>query len=168
MKEDTAQHDWTSAPRLGAASVTIRAAESRDVQAIVAFNAALAWDSEGKRLDLEVLRRGVERVLATPTLGRYLVAEAQGQVIGQTMLTYELTDWRDGIIYWLQSVYIVSEQRRRGVFSQLYLAVQTIARQDPAARGLRLYVEHENTGAASAYEALGMKRSPFYFYEAPL
>lgn len=168
MKKDSTSAVKTPAPHLGAASVTIRAADSRDVAAIVAFNAALAWESEGKRLDLEVLRRGVGRVLATPALGRYLVAETQGQVIGQTMLTYELTDWRDGILYWIQSVYVVTDQRRRGVFRQLYQAVQTLARQDPAARGLRLYVEHENAGATSTYTALGMKRSPFDFYEAQL
>ena len=149
MKKDSTSAVKTPAPHLGAASVTIRAADSRDVAAILAFNAALAWESEGKRLDLEVLRRGVGRVLATPALGRYLVAETQGQVIGQTMLTYELTDWRDGILYWIQSVYVVTDQRRRGVFRQLYQAVQTLARQDPAARGLRLYVEHENAGATS-------------------
>ena len=164
--KDLLQPVPTSPLRKGEASVHVRLAELRDIDDIVGFNAALAWESEGKCLDLAVLRRGVARVLATPTLGRYLVAEVQGQVIGQTMLTYELTDWRDGVIYWIQSVYVAAKQRQHGVFRQLYRAVQTLAAEDPHARGLRLYVEQANQNAVAVYESLGMKRAPYYFYDA--
>ena len=144
----------------------IRDAVLGDAQALCAFNAALAWESEGVRLNPETLARGVDRAFALPDLCRYFVAESGGKVIGQTMVTYEVTDWRDGLIWWIQSVYVDAPWRRLGVFRALYAKVVDAARASGTARMIRLYVEKDNRKAHATYQALGMAPSAYTIYEA--
>ncbi len=153
------------ATEVGPHGLTIRAATSDDVATIVAFNQRLAEESEGKRLDDAVITAGVRRALAAPALCRYLVAELDGRVIGQTMLTYEMTDWRDGLVYWIQSVYVHAEHRGRGVFRRLYAQVLAEAAAAGDVRLVRLYVEKDNAVAIQAYERLGMARARYHVYE---
>ena len=144
---------------------TVRVASATDAETIAAFNAALAVESEGKTLDSTVLARGVLRALGSPDTCRYYVAEQDGRVIGQTLVTYELTDWRDGVLWWIQSVYVLPDARRRGVFRSLYEHVTDAARRDPHARGLRLYVDDRNARAMETYRALGMHDAGYRVYE---
>ncbi len=146
-------------------TITIRDAVQSDLETIVAFNSRLAQESEDKRLDEVVLRAGVRRALASPTLCRYFVAEIGGTVVGQTMVTYELTDWRDGLIYWIQSVYVHPDHRGAGVFKSLYRHVLATAKAKGDGRAVRLYVEKDNVQAIATYERLGMSRSHFHLYE---
>ena len=88
--------------------------------------------------------------------GRYWVAEADGMIVGQIMVTYEWSDWRNGMIWWIQSVYVHGDYRRSGVFSALYRHVETLAKQDPRVCGIRLYVERGNRRAQRTYASLGM------------
>ncbi|HEX3869061.1 MAG TPA: GNAT family N-acetyltransferase [Pirellulales bacterium] len=143
----------------------VRDARLDDLPTIVEFNVRLAEESENKRLDGCVLERGVRRALASRDMCRYFVAEERGAVVGQTMVTYELTDWRDGVLWWIQSVYVQPEARGRGVFRSLYEHIERLARADPEARGLRLYVEHHNETALATYERLGMRPSGHLLYE---
>ncbi len=110
------------------------------------------------------MQRGVPRALERPEV-RYCVAEVDGDVVGQMMLTYEWTDWRDGVFWWIQSVYVAPEARRRGVFRALYEHVHELAQADPDCRGLRLYMERDNHTAAATYEALGMTRTAYDVFE---
>lgn len=144
----------------------IRAATLADLSIIIQFNKNLALESEGKVLDEAILSRGVARALRSPAACRYFVAELEGQVVGQTMLTYELTDWRDGVLWWIQSVYVDAAHRGRGVFTQLYRHIEALAKADPEVRGLRLYVEPHNTAALRAYERLGMQDASYKVLEA--
>ena len=144
---------------------TIRDALPADLPTIVEFNRALALESEGKQLNLDVLKAGVERALSSPALCRYFVAEEDGQVVGQTMLTYELTDWRDGLIYWIQSVYVHPEYRGRGVYKAIYRHIVALGKRAGDMHGLRLYVEKDNAKAIATYERLGMRQSHFHIYE---
>jgi len=146
-------------------SVAVRNAVAQDADFIVDCNIALAEESENKRLDREVLSRGVRRGFAQPGLARYFIAECDGERAGTTMLTYELTDWRDGVVWWLQSVYVLPAYRKRGVFRAIYRHIERLARQDPDARGLRLYVLEDNTRALRTYEAMGMSASGYLVYE---
>ncbi len=143
----------------------IRDATPADAALIAEFNRRLAWETESKRLDAEVLARGVQLALEKPDCCRYFLAESGGQVVGQTMLTYEWSDWRAGRFWWIQSVYVVAEQRGRGVFRALFEHVRGLARSTPDVCGLRLYVEHQNAAAQTTYRRLGMSPSGHLLYE---
>lgn len=134
----------------------IRSARPDDAAIIAEFNARLAQESEGKALDGATVRAGVERVLAEASLGRYFVAEIDGRVAGQMMITFEWSDWRNGMFWWVQSVYVVPEARRRGVFRAIFDHVHALARATPGVCGLRLYVEAGNAVAHQTYDRLGL------------
>lgn len=136
--------------------LAIREAVASDATQIAHYNALLAIESEGTQLAPEVAGPGAEAMFTDCSRGRYWLAEADGRVIGQLMLTYEWSDWRNGMVWWIQSVYVHGDYRRKGVFSALYRHVESLARQDPEVCGLRLYVERDNARAQSTYEALGM------------
>lgn len=136
--------------------LSIREAVASDAAQIAENNALLAIESEGTQLAPEVAGHGAEAMFADRSKGCYWLAEADAKVIGQLMLTYEWSDWRNGMVWWIQSVYVHGDFRRRGVFSALYRHVETLARRDPEVCGLRLYVERDNARAQQTYEALGM------------
>ena len=148
-------------------ALLIRDASSTDLPAIVAWNAAMAWETEQKTLDGPTLERGVAGVFAQSGRGFYLVAERDGEAVGSLLVTYEWSDWRCGDFWWIQSVYVTPEARRSGVFRALYAAVHERARAAQAV-GLRLYVETENRRAQDTYADLGMKRCHYWMYETPL
>jgi GNAT superfamily N-acetyltransferase len=139
----------------------VRDACLSDAKTIAAFNVRMALETEGRELDADLIDPGVAAVLADATKGRYWVAETDGQVIAQLMVTYEWSDWRNGVFWWIQSVYVHSDFRRKGVFSLLHRHVESIARATPEVCGLRLYVERDNLRAQKSYLALGMT-SPGY------
>ena len=145
----------------------IRPATRADIPALAAWNAAMAWETEAKRLDPEVLVRGVAGVFDEPRRGFYLVAERGGVAVGGLLVTYEWSDWRDGDFWWIQSVYVEPSARRGGVFRALHEAVVHRAREAGAV-GVRLYVETENHRAQATYEGLGMQRCHYFMYEQML
>ncbi len=142
-------------------TVRIRDAAPADAAIVAEFNSRLAFESEGMRLDPDLVGPGVEAMLADASKGRYWVAEADGRVVGQIMVTYEWSDWRNGMIWWIQSVYVHGDYRRSGVFSALYRHVESLARQDPEVCGIRLYVERENARAQRTYKSLGMNETDY-------
>lgn len=143
----------------------VRPAERADCARIVEFQLAMALETEGRRLDPERLRGGVEAVFEDPRRGRYLVAERGRRVVGGLLLTLEWSDWRNGWFWWIQSVYTAPEARGQGVYRALHARVLEEARAAGDVCGLRLYVEEENHAAQRVYEALGMRRSTYRFYE---
>ena len=146
----------------------IRAANTSDLDSIVKFNQAMAMETEGKHLPDSVIRPGVEGLYARPQYGFYLVAEHENSVIGSLMITYEWSDWRNGLIWWIQSVYTVPKWRRHGVYKALYQYVKKAATEDGMVRGFRLYVEKENDIAQQTYLYLGMEDSGYYLFEEML
>jgi ribosomal protein S18 acetylase RimI-like enzyme len=144
---------------------TIRRAESRDAPTIAAFNTAMARETEGKVLVPERVNAGVQRLLGDPSLGFYLVAESAGEVVGCLMVTNEWSDWRNGLFWWIQSVYIVPAARRTGVYRRLYDHIRRLAEADPGICGFRLYVEKDNTPAQRTYGSLGMSETDYLIYE---
>lgn len=143
----------------------VRPATRADIPVLVEFNAAMAWETERKQLDLARLARGIEGPFAQPGRGRYYVAELDGAVVGSLLVTYEWSDWRDGDWWWIQSVYVAEAARRRGVFRALYAEVERQARATRGVVGLRLYVEWENERAQETYRALGMAQCHYHMYE---
>jgi ribosomal protein S18 acetylase RimI-like enzyme len=144
---------------------TIRAARPADAPVVIEFNRLLASESEGKDLDPALLTPGVEAALADRHKAIYFLAEEGGAVAGQMMITYEWSDWRNGWFWWVQSVYVRPEQRRRGVFRELFEHVRDRARQDPEVIGLRLYVDNGNQAAQETYARLGMKPAGYFVLE---
>ena len=144
----------------------IRRAAAADIPAIVRYNIALALETEGKELDEATVTAGVSYFLAHPEFGFYIVAEIDGEAAAQTMITYEWSDWRNGVIWWLQSVYVGKSHRRKGLYRSLYEFVKSAAQQDGGVRELRLYVYDKNAAAQRTYEAVGMERSHYLLYEA--
>jgi len=143
---------------------TVRAAVMADLEALVAGNAALAEESERIRLDIDTLRQGILALLESRAPGRYFVAEENGRLVGQLLTTYEWSDWRNGMVWWVQSVYVVPDARKRGVLRTLY----DVARREALAAGacgLRLYVDTTNTRAQAAYTKLGMTSDHYRVFE---
>ena len=147
-------------------SLEVRAAKNEDAPTLVRFNQALAEESEGRTLETAVVEAGVKRALSSPHLCRYFVACQDSTVIGQAMVTSELSDWRNGIFWWFQSVYVESKHRRRGVFKALYRHVEDQARRDADVCGLRLYVHRTNQNAIETYRRLGLDVSEYIVCEA--
>jgi GNAT superfamily N-acetyltransferase len=146
--------------------MTIRRAKPADEGVLVAFNTALAWETEHKRLRPDVLTVGVRAVFADPARGFYTVAEDErGEIIGQMMVTFEWSDWRNGWFWWVQSVYVREDARRKGVFRALYKEIERQAAADPDVIGLRLYVESDNARARATYRALGMTETTYGMME---
>jgi ribosomal protein S18 acetylase RimI-like enzyme len=148
--------------------IKIRRAEIRDAIALVRFNQAMARETEGKELDEKVLAAGVGNLLGNEQHGFYLIAEhmtAVPEAVGSLMVTYEWSDWRNGLFWWIQSVYIIPGWRRRGVYRQLYSFVKELAEAEPDVRGFRLYVEKENRIAQQTYQRLGMAETHYLMFE---
>lgn len=137
-------------------SLTVRPAKLADYPSLVEGNQRLAWETERKRLDPDVVAAGVRRLFEEPARGRYFLAISNGRVVGQMLHTREWSDWRNGDFWWLQSVYVWPEWRGQGVFRVLYRHVEALARRDPDVVGLRLYVENHNGSAIETYHRLGM------------
>jgi len=140
-------------PRL---PINVRPATLSDHAVIVEFNLQLAAETEDKALDHEQLSRGVAALLHDPAKGRYFVAEIDGTPVGQIMHTWEWSDWRNGMFWWLQSIYVRAEHRGHGVFRQLFEHVAALGKADPGVVGLRLYVDHRNSDAREVYARLGL------------
>ena len=151
-------------------NIQVRQATPDDAQTIADFNAAMALETEDKILEPKVIGNGVRRLFDTPELGFYLVAESvsgtKKSVIACLMITYEWSDWRDGLFWWIQSVYVAPDARRLGAFKALYQHVESLAQQDSTVCGIRLYVEQENTRAQNTYLSLGMQKTNYHLYEA--
>jgi GNAT superfamily N-acetyltransferase len=146
---------------------TIRTAGPGDLGSLVEFNVAMAAETEDRTLPSERVRAGIARLLDDPGLGRYLIAEApDASIAGALAITYEWSDWRNGLFWWIQSVYVRPAWRRRGVYAALHRQVEDEARADPECCGLRLYVERDNAPAMATYRAMGMDETDYRLYES--
>ena len=136
--------------------MNIRDASAADAATISEFNSAMAIETGDPPLDPEIIGAGVMDILQDETKGRYWVAEIDGEIVGQICVTYEWSDWRNGMQWWIQSVFILPAHRRKGVFSSLYRHVESTARAGDNVCGLRLYVRADNERAKNTYDSLGM------------
>lgn len=145
--------------------LSIRRAGPADAAIVCEFNRLLALESEHKTLDAAVLAAGVAAGLADPHKSVYFLAEENGAAIGQIMYTKEWSDWRNGWFWWIQSVYVKAEARRRGVFRALFDHVHQAARAEGQVIGLRLYVEQANQIAQETYRRMGMDAAGYLVFE---
>jgi len=142
----------------------VRAAGLEDLEALVSGNLALAEETERVRLEADTLRQGIRALLEARAPGRYWVAELDGRVVGQLLVTFEWSDWRNRMVWWIQSVYVTPDARRSGVLRTLYDAARREALA-AGAGGLRLYVDTTNLRAQAVYTSLGMNGDHYRVFE---
>ena len=142
-----------------------REARLSDADWIVEFQIAMAEETEQIRLDRMVCTAGVAAVLRDEKLGRYYVGEIDGEVAASTLITYEWSDWRNGMVWWIQSVYVLPGARKQGVYAGLYRYIQELAQGDDHVRGIRLYVDRRNAPAQQVYTRLGMNGEHYQVFE---
>ena len=142
----------------------IREARIIDAEKIIGFQKKMAKETENMNLDHDTINHGVHAVFADPQKGKYYVSEYEDEVIGSLLITYEWSDWRNSFVWWIQSVYIQPDHRRKGVFKEMYRHVRYTALQNDVA-GLRLYVEADNINAQKTYEAMGMNSDHYRMFE---
>lgn len=147
----------------------VRLAKLEDAATIASFSAAMAFETEGRRLDLDRLYDGTIALLNSPDRGFFMVAELEQaddrQLLGQLMITYEWSDWRNGTFWWIQSVYVVPAWRRQSVFRLMHETVMTLAKTSPNVCGIRLYVEETNSAAQAVYRKVGLAPSSYAVFE---
>ena len=144
--------------------VEINKATLDDAVVIAEFNRRMAKETENMILDENVILNGVKNLMQQPDLGFYIVAKIENQVCGCLMITKEWSDWRNGLIWWIQSVYIHPDHRRKGIFRKMYQYISDYAKEQGII-GLRLYVEHSNSVAQKTYSELGMKKCDYHIFE---
>jgi ribosomal protein S18 acetylase RimI-like enzyme len=144
--------------------INIREANKGDLAILVQNNQALAEETEALLLDKDVLREGIEQALKREEC-HYFVAVIDDKVVGQTMITYEWSDWRNGIIWWIQSVYVLPAHRKQGIFRVLFKHIENLAKVNPQVKALRLYVMHNNNAGQDTYQSLGMNDSGYIVFE---
>jgi GNAT superfamily N-acetyltransferase len=149
----------------GDETLEIRPSRPEDAAAIVDFQIRMAIETEGLELDRSTVTRGVQAVFDDPAKGQYWVAESAGRVVGSLLTTYEWSDWRNGTVLWIQSVYVPLDLRRSGVYRRLYESLRERVLSSPDLRGIRLYVDRRNTAAQRVYERLGMSREHYEMFE---
>lgn len=145
-------------------NLIIRRARREDIGNIIYFNQAMALETEKKTLNPDILKAGVENLFALPQYGFYCVAESEGRLIGQLMITYEWSDWRNGLFWWIQSVYIHPDSRRMGIYRKLYDFILSESKKHTVC-GIRLYVDKDNLAAKKTYLKCGMSASHYDLFE---
>jgi GNAT superfamily N-acetyltransferase len=145
--------------------VQVRTAEPKDIEPIAELNLAMAWETERVNLSASTLTEGIRAVFGDPKHGFYIVAESDRQVVGCLLITFEWSDWRCGLFWWIQSLYIRPLFRRRGIFRQLHEFVKAEALRHSEVCGIRLYVEQSNNVAQRAYQQIGMHPRSYRMYE---
>jgi ribosomal protein S18 acetylase RimI-like enzyme len=145
--------------------IQIREGRVEDAAIISDYNQRMAMETEGKKLDSETVIKGVEQGLLQPDKCRFFVAEIQGMIVGQAMVTYEWSDWDNRDLWWIQSVYVHPDYRRQKVFTKLYRHIETMAGEKDQVRALRLYVKEDNSIGQAVYKQLGMSHSGYLVYE---
>jgi GNAT superfamily N-acetyltransferase len=143
----------------------VRKAKSEDHNSILEFQLAMAKETEGIDLEHSTVEKGVAAVLKDSTKGNYYVAEKNGKIIGSLLTTFEWSDWRNGTVLWIQSVYVVPEFRRKGVYSKLYEHVKNLVIKSHNLKGIRLYADKTNEGAHKVYQKLGMSPDHYVTFE---
>lgn len=143
---------------------TIVRGEVDDIESIVQFQAKMAMESEGTTLDLEKVTKGVTAAMNDESKGIYWVAKVNGKAIGSLMVTREWSDWNNEWYWWIQSVYVIPDYRKHGVYKAMYSTLKEVAKENKVSQ-IRLYVDKTNHPAQQVYQRLGMHESHYLMYE---
>lgn len=147
--------------------IALRTAKLMDAEAIARHNQAMAMETENKELAWETVFSGVKEAILDPAKGFYLLAEADGKIIGNLMITFEWSDWRNCNLWWFQSVFLQKEFRGKGIFAKMYAHIFDLAKTE-GVKELRLYVEQDNENAQKVYRNLGMNLSHYQMWDVAI
>ena len=154
-----------SSKRFNLEEVMVRPGVAADAPILEKFQIQMAQETEGLNLNAAEVKMGVQRVFTDPPIARYYVAEWCGRVMGCLLLCYEWSEWRNGTILWIESVYVDPEFRGKGVYKKMYRAIRQMVNEDDGLKGIRLYVEKSNKSARQVYKRLGMNDDHYILYE---
>ncbi len=146
-------------------SITIQKAYPQDNETIAQFQFEMALETESLKLDKDTLRNGVKAVFDHPHLGKYFIAKNNKETVASLLITYEWSDWRNAQIWWIQSVYVKPEHRRKGIFTAFYEFIKQEVAQDNSIGGIRLYVDKSNISAQKTYQKVGMNGEHYQLFE---
>ncbi len=145
--------------------IEIRKANPSDDKIIIDFQMRMAKETENIDLDPVILEKGVNAIFTNPALGQYYIASSEGKTVASLMTTFEWSDWRNSMVWWLQSVYVLPEYRKGGIFKKMYSFIKNEVTNRPEVSGIRLYMVHSNHRAASVYQAVGMDGQHYRMFE---
>lgn len=146
-------------------NIIIRNATLENIEIIIDFNLNLAAETENKSLNKQILAEGVRNILLDRNKGFYVLAILDNKIVGQLMITYEWSDWRNSYFWWIQSVYVLPQFRKSGIFKLLFKYIKDLAIEQNNVCGLRLYTDKDNINAMNAYKNLGMHQSNYLLFE---
>ncbi len=137
-----------------------------DIDIIADYQVRMAFETEnGLKLDPPTVNLGVTAVMDDPSKGKYWLAEVDGKVVGCLLTVPEWSDWRNGTVLWIHSVYVHPDYRKYGVYKSLYGHLKQMVSESKELRGLRLYVDKTNLNAQKVYESLGMSGEHYHLFE---
>ena len=145
--------------------IKIRKASINDLKTLINFQIEMAVETENFKLNNENVKRGVKAVFNNSSKGEYYIAEEKNKIIGSFLITPEWSDWKNGTILWIQSVFVIPEYRKKGVFKKMYIHMKRIVDNSEKYLGLRLYVNKKNIVAQKTYEKIGMDNKRYKIYE---
>ena len=146
-------------------NIQIRKAREKDLSSIVDFQLAMALETENLHLDKPIVEKGVAAAFNDSAKGQYFITKVDGQIAASLMITFEWSDWRNGMVYWIQSVFVKEEFRRLGIYRKMYAHIQDLINKDDNVRGIRLYVDKSNIKAQKTYENTGMNGEHYQLFE---
>lgn len=143
----------------------VRKATTKDINSIVDFQLKMASETEGIELNKITVLKGVTAVINDTNKGQYYVTEINNRIVASLLTTYEWSDWRNGTILWIQSVYVLNEYRRKGVYRNMYSHIKQQVTENPNLNGIRLYADKSNLIAHKTYQELGMSPDHYITFE---
>jgi GNAT superfamily N-acetyltransferase len=145
--------------------MVIRKAELKDLESLANFQVKMAMETEGLSLSKATVLKGIEHLFEQPQKGEYWGVYFENKIIACTLTIPEWSDWRNGTVLWIHSVYVEQEYRKRGLFRLLYEHLKTMVAEDSALLGIRLYVDKTNVSAQKVYKSLGMNGEHYQLFE---
>ncbi|MEZ5081907.1 MAG: GNAT family N-acetyltransferase [Bacteroidales bacterium] len=143
----------------------ISVAFPEDIERIVEFQQKMAQETEQISLDNYTVSLGVQAVFSNPAKGTYVVAKDRNTLVASMLLTPEWSDWRNATFLWIQSLYVLPEYRKKGIFRKMYDYVKKTVNDSNHYAGIKLYVASENELAQEVYKNVGMISSHYRLFE---
>jgi len=144
---------------------TFRNADLKDAPIIASFQVKMAWETEKYKLNYDIVIKGVEAVFNDPNKGKYYVVEYKNNIIACLLITYEWSDWRNGTVLWIHSLYVEKEFRKKGIFKMMFTYIKDMVNENENYKGIRLYVDKSNENAINVYKKIGMNDDHYKLFE---